>query len=49
MTALELQDVHRAHDAGDTAVNALNGIYLTVAFGELVAVMGASAPANRRC
>jgi putative ABC transport system ATP-binding protein len=51
MTALELRDVHRIHGTGETAVNALNGISLTVAPGELVAVMdpsdsGKSTPPN---
>jgi putative ABC transport system ATP-binding protein len=42
MTVLELRDVHRVHGTGETAVNALNGISLTVGPGELVAVMGPS-------
>ncbi|MDX8035520.1 ABC transporter ATP-binding protein [Lentzea sp. BCCO 10_0856] len=42
MTVLELRDVHRVHGAGETAVNALNGVALTVDPGELVAVMGPS-------
>ncbi|MGW6935403.1 ABC transporter ATP-binding protein [Lentzea sp. NPDC054927] len=42
MTVLELRDVHRVHGAGETAVNALDGVALTVEPGELVAVMGPS-------
>ncbi len=44
MTApvLELLDVTRIHGRGVTAVHALRGISLTVAAGELVAVMGPS-------
>jgi putative ABC transport system ATP-binding protein len=42
MTILELCDVQRIHGKGDTAVHALRGVSLTVAAGELVAVMGPS-------
>jgi len=42
MTVLELRYVHRVHGTGETAVNALDGISLTVEPGELVAVMGPS-------
>ncbi len=39
---LELRDVTRVHGSGATAVHALRGISLTLAAGELVAVMGPS-------
>ncbi|GIF50076.1 putative ABC transport system ATP-binding protein [Asanoa ferruginea] len=39
---LELRGVHRTHGTGETAVHALRGIDLSVAAGELVAVMGPS-------
>jgi len=42
MTVLELRDVHRVHGTGETAVNALNGVFISVEPGELVAVMGPS-------
>jgi putative ABC transport system ATP-binding protein len=42
MSVLELHDVHRVHGSGETAVHALRGVTLTVAPGELMAVMGPS-------
>ncbi len=39
---LEMRDVVRIHGRGDAAVHALRGLDLTVAAGELVAVMGPS-------
>ncbi|MFD5831376.1 ABC transporter ATP-binding protein [Lentzea sp. NPDC060358] len=42
MSVLELRDVRRVHGTGETAVNALDGVSLTVGPGELVAVMGPS-------
>ena len=40
--ALEIIDVSRIHGRGDAAVHALRGLHLTVAPGEMVAVMGPS-------
>ena len=42
MTVLELRAVERTHRSGETVVHALRGVDLTVAAGELVAVMGPS-------
>jgi putative ABC transport system ATP-binding protein len=42
MSVLELRDVHRVHGSGRTEVHALSGVTLSVAAGELVAVMGPS-------
>jgi putative ABC transport system ATP-binding protein len=39
---LQMRDVHRIHGRGDAAVHALRALDLTVAPGELVAVMGPS-------
>jgi putative ABC transport system ATP-binding protein len=42
VTVLRLSGVHRTHGAGAAAVHALRGVDLTLAAGELVAVMGPS-------
>ena len=42
MTVLQLSAVSRVHGSGDAAVHALREVDLTVAAGELVAVMGPS-------
>ena len=42
MTIIELRQVHRTHGRAAAVVHALRGVSLTVAAGELVAVMGPS-------
>jgi putative ABC transport system ATP-binding protein len=42
MTVLAINDVWRTHGQGETAVHALRGVTISVAPGELVAVMGPS-------
>ena len=43
MTALiELRDVHRTYGSGEAMVRALDGVNLTIARGEFVAIMGPS-------
>ena len=39
---IQVQDVHKYYELGDTRVHALRGITLDIASGEFVAVMGAS-------
>ena len=39
---LQLVDVHRTYRIGETSVNALRGVSLTIERGEFVAIMGAS-------
>ena len=41
-TVLELRGVDRTHGSGEAAVHALRRVDLTVAAGELIAVMGPS-------
>ena len=42
MELIELRDIHKTYTLGDISVPVLKGITLTVAKGELVALMGAS-------
>src|SRR5881227_457204 len=39
---IQVQDVHKYYELGDTRVHALRGISVEIAHGEFVAVMGAS-------
>src|ERR1700755_890581 len=39
---LELRDVHKVYQMGDTKVNALKGVSLTIEDGDFVAIMGPS-------
>jgi ABC-type glutathione transport system ATPase component len=45
--ALSADNLTRRYGTGDTAVDALRGVSLDVPKGQLTAVMGPSAPANR--
>ena len=47
-TILDLRDIHKHYQNGDTVVRALDGVSLTVRRGEFVAIMGRPAPASRR-
>jgi putative ABC transport system ATP-binding protein len=40
--SIQLEDIHRVYDLGETRVHALRGVSLTVEPGEFVAIMGAS-------
>ena len=42
MALIELKDIARSFQLGDTTVNALAGLNLRIAAGEYVAVMGPS-------
>src|SRR5689334_20049078 len=39
---IQVQDVHKYYDLGETKVHALRGVDMTIAPGEFVAIMGSS-------
>ncbi len=39
---LEVRDIHRTYQIGESTVHALRGVSLTIERGEFVAIMGAS-------
>lgn len=41
-SVIDIEDLHKIYDAGETAVHALRGVNLTIREGEYIAIMGAS-------
>ena len=39
---IDIRDMFKIYRMGDTSVNALNGVSMTIGAGEFVAIMGAS-------
>jgi ABC-type glutathione transport system ATPase component len=42
MPVIQVQDVHKYYDLGETKVHALRGVDMTIEPGEFVAIMGSS-------
>ena len=45
---IQVQDVHKFYDLGETKVHALRGVDMTIQPGEFVAIMARAAAVNRR-
>ena len=44
---IEIKDMFKTYTLGDSVVNALGGVSLSVDYGEFVAIMGHSGSGNR--
>ena len=43
---IEIKDMYKTYSMGDTKVNALDGVSLSIDYGEFVALMGPSRPSS---
>lgn len=48
-TLIELQDIYKIYQMGDTEVRALDGVSLTIKRGEFVAIVGQSGSGKSTC